>query len=275
MGALTKTRDTIAYAGVVTDLVVETPEGLTLRFGIAGAGSRSAAALVDLFLWGAALFAALFFFQVVLGGLGGFAIWIGAGTILSLVSYHAGFSVLWHGQTPGKRLMGIAVFDENGLGATPPAAHPALALLAGGGLPARAGPARRPDLMMAATPHHQRLGDRVAGTLVLRSSRQRQPSDPLRRIAWSQLPNRRLELVPALAARFDGDDVAFLGELLGRVGVEPAARGRLFRRAVGALCGAPRAGSRTAPGVARGTRALSWRSSSCSCARCAGAPRER
>ena len=49
------------------DLVLETPEGLTLRHELAGAGSRSAAGLIDLTLLGLLmLFAVLFLLS--LGG---------------------------------------------------------------------------------------------------------------------------------------------------------------------------------------------------------------
>jgi uncharacterized RDD family membrane protein YckC len=213
----------------MTDLVVETPEGLTLRYEIAGAGSRSAAALIDVTIWGLATLTLLFFFQVVLGGLGGLAIWVAAGTILSLVTYQVAFAILGRGVTPGKRLLGLLVVDEDGLPATG-LQH----LLRGLFWPFEAilfVPVPLGVVVMAATPRHQRLGDHVAGTLVLRAPERRSVGEPLRRSRWSELPNQRLGLVPALAARFDGEDVAFLRDALGRVDVEPDARARLLIRA--------------------------------------------
>ena len=41
------TTGTLTYRAVMTELVVETPEGLTLRHEVAGAGSRAAAAMID------------------------------------------------------------------------------------------------------------------------------------------------------------------------------------------------------------------------------------
>ena len=212
----------------MSNLVVETPEGLALRFEVAGAGSRSAAAAIDVSLWALALLTALLFVQVVLGGLGGLGIVIGAGLVVSLVLYHAVFGVVWHGQTPGKRVLGIGVVDESGLGATP-GQHVLRALF----WPFEAlimVPVPLGIVMMAATSSHQRLGDRVAGTVVLRRPNRRLPAQAFPRERWSELPNRVLPLVPAHAARFDGGDLAFLGELLGRSGIEAPSRARLLRR---------------------------------------------
>ena len=213
----------------MADWVVETPEGLTLRYELAGAGSRSAAALIDFALWSTATLAALFFFAGVLGGLGGLAVWVTAGTVLSLVGYQVAFAAWWGGKTPGKRVMGLSVVDENGLHA---ALHqhvlrslfwPFEALLL---VPIPLG-----VVLIAATSRRQRLGDRVAGTLVLLDSTRHLPAEPLARASWSELPTHRLELVPAHAARFGTEDVEFLRDLLGRTGVEHAVRARLLRRA--------------------------------------------
>ena len=212
----------------MTELVVETPEGLSLRFEVAGAGSRSAAGLVDVTVWALGFLAALLLVQLVLGTPG--AVWLGTGAMLTLVGYHALFGAMGRGMTPGKRLLGLEVYDENGFRPTT-TQH----LLRSIFWPLEATlmvPVPLGLMIMAATPRHQRLGDMVAGTLVLRRPSMARHAEPLRGQRWSELPNRRLDLVPAHAARFDGRDLGLLGELLGRARLDPRARGPLHRRAV-------------------------------------------
>lgn len=210
------------------ELVVETPEGLTLRHELAGAGSRCAAGLVDVLLWGAALFLALVFLTVFLGGAAGLALWIGAGIVVSLVGYQVAFGFLWGGRTPGKWLLGLRVVDEQGFPASL-TKH----LLRGLFWPLEVVlvlvPVPLGVILVATTPRRQRLGDMVAGTVVVRDARSRVAGEPFARESWSGLPRRRLGLVPAHVARFDGEDVDFLRELLGRAGLEREARDRLLR----------------------------------------------
>ena len=212
----------------MTELVVETPEGLTLRHEVAGAGSRAAAAMIDASLYFVAMGVLVLLTGLVLE-LGAIATWLVAGWILAMISYHAFFGILWDGATPGKKALGLTVVDEHGLPAAPlqhvlrSMLWPVEALLF---VPVPIG-----VVLMAATPRHQRLGDRVAGTLVLRRSPRALRPEPLRDKRWSKLPVRRLELVPAHASRFDGEDLAFLRDLIARSNIEQTARHRLMRRA--------------------------------------------
>ena len=151
------------------DLLVETPEGLTLRYELAGAGSRSAAALIDLALWGAAmLFAALVL--TLLGGAGGLVLWVVTGMLLSLSAYQILFASFWGGLTPGKWLVGLRTIDEEGFPATI-LQH----VLRGLFWPLEAVilivPVPFGVILMASTPRRQRLGDMVAGTVVVLSPR--------------------------------------------------------------------------------------------------------
>ncbi len=211
----------------MTELVVETPEGLTLRYEVAGAGSRTAAAMIDAAIWGTVTTLAILVFAA--AGLGAFVTWIAAGSILSLIGYHLLFAALWQGATPGKRALGLRVVSESGLSAT--VRQYALRSIFWPIEAALFVPVPFGIVLMAATPRHQRLGDLVAGTLVLRQPRVRATPEPFTRARWSELPNHRLALVPAHAARFDGEDVDFLRELLGRTGIELGAKKRLFRNA--------------------------------------------
>ena len=214
-------------AAAMSELVVETPEGLTLRYEIAGAGSRSAAAMIDTAIW--VTVTLVVFLVFLFAELEAFAIWVATGSIISLIAYHVLFAVFGNGATPGKRVLGLMVVSENGLPASW-SQH----VLRGLFWPVEAFipvPVPFGIVMMAATPRHQRLGDMVAGTLVLRPPSRRATAEPFKRTRWSTLPNHRLELVPAHAARFDGEDVDFLRELLGRTRVDVGARKRLFRSA--------------------------------------------
>ena len=210
-------------------LVVETPEGVELRHEVAGAGSRSAAALLDLVFFGtgwlslviALLVASQFDFSGLSEPL--FYAMIGGGTLL-LTGYHVLFGVLWEGQSPGKRALGIRVTSANGY---PAAWHQHLMrglflvpeMIALVGL-----------VLMVASSRSQRLGDHVAGTLVLREPRARRAAEPFAGETWSGLAQRTLPLVPALGARLGADDHEHLRELLSRQGLEREQQRRLYVR---------------------------------------------
>ncbi|NWG22515.1 MAG: RDD family protein [Chloroflexi bacterium] len=98
--------------------LVETPENIELAYDVAGIGSRFLAAIVDSALIGVAQVILLFalglaselvaFAESVLLALGvvlGFAIVWG---------YYIAFELVWNGQSPGKRLIGLRVVSEGG-----------------------------------------------------------------------------------------------------------------------------------------------------------------
>src|SRR5207248_7136405 len=93
------------------DYRVLTPERVNLEYGIAGIGSRAAAALVDTGIQLAALivlvvgltagFAVLERFSGVSGGFVGLALFTLA--VFAVANgYYILFEILWNGQTPGK-----------------------------------------------------------------------------------------------------------------------------------------------------------------------------
>lgn len=106
------------------ELTLVTPENVEIRYTLAGLGSRFAAAAVD------ALLQVLLLALIVLpmgivgssrpGLLGGdlqiaLAVLGIVAVFLFLVGgYYLLFETLWNGQTPGKRLLGIRVIQENG-----------------------------------------------------------------------------------------------------------------------------------------------------------------
>src|SRR5437879_2493286 len=106
-----------APSGSLSDKhVIETPEQMPLAFAIAGIGSRFLALAVDTLIQ-AGVVIVLFIVISVLGfyseavGLRQHYIWVIASSVgiffLIIFGYFAVFEILWNGQTPGKRVVGI------------------------------------------------------------------------------------------------------------------------------------------------------------------------
>jgi uncharacterized RDD family membrane protein YckC len=168
-------------------LTISTPEGVSLDVTLAGLGSRISAGFVDVIIQGAILL----LLSAILGGfLGGQdfpdagrdasdgeVLLIGLAIItvfmfVTLFFYSVFFETLWSGRTPGKRILGIRVVRDNG---------------------ARIGfkaslirnLVRFVDLLpsayivgmwgILASSKNQRIGDMVAGTLVIRDHRAPEP----------------------------------------------------------------------------------------------------
>jgi uncharacterized RDD family membrane protein YckC len=105
------------------DYSVLTPERVSLEYGIAGIGSRAGAAIIDTLIQlvalvvvaaagtgagaAASLSSGRFVEVIVIAvvALGAFAITVG---------YFMVFEIVWNGQTPGKRILGIRVIRESG-----------------------------------------------------------------------------------------------------------------------------------------------------------------
>lgn len=214
----------------VTILVVETSEGVPLRIDVAGAGSRLAAGMIDGLLIGV-VFLIVTIVVMLAGALdesGTSRFLLGllvGGAVLLVALYHVGFHLLWNGQTPGKRLLGIRVASADGRPATGVQhvlrglVQPVDVLLQ---LPIALG-----LILIAVSSRHQRLGDFVAGTLVVR--------DHVPPHAWDPFPNERwgsavrtLPLTPVLVARLTPDERALLQAVVTREGLSNDARRSLF-----------------------------------------------
>jgi len=111
------------------DYTVLTPERVSLQYDIAGIGSRGAGVLVDTALQAISLTVVLLVSTLAVSfasGVAGVAIFgspaAGAvlvglyalATFLVTAGYFMLFEILWSGQTPGKRLVGVRVIRENG-----------------------------------------------------------------------------------------------------------------------------------------------------------------
>ncbi len=177
-----------------TDVAIETPEHIVFRHRLAGPARRFLAYLIDMVVcYGSFLAAA---FVVLVGALGGDALsraaedartatGVGVGALLLLLFaikwvYFTVLEARW-GTTPGKRALGCRVVTLTG---RPPGfgaaslrnvlrAADALPLSYGTGVLSAAG-----LVSMSATRTFQRLGDLVAGTLVVVPERPR-PAEPI------------------------------------------------------------------------------------------------
>jgi len=212
---------------------VEIPEDVRLSFRLAGPGPRALAYVVDLALRAILFLGFLIAVSLVrfvdLGGLS----W---GLLLVLVffmewGYGWLFEGFWNGQTPGKRAFGLRVVREDGHTAGVYEAMVRNLLRAADVLPAFYAVGL---VTMSVTSRFQRLGDLMAGTMVVHESR-----ETLRRetpdfegasllardelaAAWRP-PERTLDLIHAFALRR-----AQLGDArareIARILAEPLAR---------------------------------------------------
>jgi len=157
---------------------VLTPERVSLQYDIAGIGSRGAAAIVDTVIQSVALI--VIFVALTAGLVAGSAfLSVGSGPgaatlflalfILALFAVADGyfmlFEILWNGQTPGKRMVGIRVIRENGYPMRPIDAVIRNLVRMVDWLPGAYGIG---VLTMLLNKRSKRLGDFASGTIVVR-----------------------------------------------------------------------------------------------------------
>ena len=152
-------------------LSIDTPEQINLEYELAGPGSRFMALFVDLMIQGLCAIAIV----IVLGIAGvafhpfrGGGTWMLALTVLLMFAvqwgYFAIFEILWKGQTPGKRQAGIRVINETGRAVS---AYEAVARNLLRVVDALPGPYAVGAIVMFLSPQSKRIGDYVAGTVVV------------------------------------------------------------------------------------------------------------
>jgi uncharacterized RDD family membrane protein YckC len=157
------------------EIRIETPEAVSFGYEVAGIGSRFMAALVDSFL---IVIMQAVVVLVILGVLaatpgdllsGQFGVWIVAGLGLLafalLWGYYLFFEMLWNGQSPGKRWVGLRVIKDTGapVSLVDSAIRNLVRLV--DFLPAYYGVG---VIVMFLNDQARRLGDFAAGTLVIR-----------------------------------------------------------------------------------------------------------
>jgi len=153
-------------------LTIDTPEQIALEFPLAGAGSRFLALAIDTFVQLAIVLVLALVALVVLWirslGYQAIATWAFAGLILLgfllYYGYFAAFEALWGGQTPGKRAVGLRVISVTG---QPITAFDALLRNLLRIVDQMPGIYAVGILSIFFTSRNQRLGDLVAGTVVV------------------------------------------------------------------------------------------------------------
>lgn len=217
-------------------LEIHTPEGITLEREIAGFGSRAAACLLDFVIVATAW---LLLFLVVLTGVSmdptglsdlAIVVLVG-GAALLVMGYFLGFHIGMAGQTPGKRAVGIRVVSADGY---PPSflQYSLRTLLMM--IDAVAFPLSMLSIAFFTvlyTERRQRLGDLVAGTLVLFEDRVGQVREPYETSRYSTLEKRTFEFSPVQAAKLEAADLDFLRKLLTRSELATDVRRRLYVKA--------------------------------------------
>jgi uncharacterized RDD family membrane protein YckC len=156
-------------------LTIRTPEGVELNLTLAGVGSRFAAAIVDVIIE-TIVVVAMVVLVLETNGFGAGGNW-GAAILfvvvfLVVLGYDVAFEVLASGRTPGKRWNGIRVVLDGGqpIGFLASAIRNLLRLIDW-----------LPSLYLVGvvsilvTTKNQRLGDLVAGSIVVRERRARAP----------------------------------------------------------------------------------------------------
>lgn len=201
---------------------VETPEHVVLRYEVAGLGSRGLAALIDHLIILVCLWA-LGALSSVMDAIG--ARWFEAAGILLAFTlawgYFTAFEAWWHGQTPGKRMLGLRVVRADG--------HPAGFAAAATRNLVRAADLLPPPyltgiLFLFFHPRSRRLGDLAADTLVVRDGVEATAAPAI--TSGPRQGARPLEAV--LAARLSPEEYRVLEEFVTRSAtLDDAARGRL------------------------------------------------
>jgi uncharacterized RDD family membrane protein YckC len=156
-------------------LTIETPEQTLLDFAVAGIGSRFLAILLDVLIQSAVALAAFFVFLLFSATLGKAgpksSMWVGAFLILFYFllyfGYYAFFEIVWNGQTPGKRKVGIRVIKDDGRPLTPAESIGRNLMRIVDWLPLFYGVG---IICAFFSKGNKRLGDLVAGSLVVRET---------------------------------------------------------------------------------------------------------
>jgi uncharacterized RDD family membrane protein YckC len=210
-------------------LRIDTPEQIALELPIAGIGSRSLAIAIDtvlqVVLFLASLLALGFVGRGMSLGLGGLRLTrflepYGPAVIVLFLfglywGYFAFFEIIWKGQTPGKRAVRIRVIKESG---RPINAYEAIGRNLVRVIDLLPGMYAVGITCMMLNRHSQRLGDYVAGTVVVHDARSdvAQPD-------WSGEGNASN---PDVAQLTSGDLVLIETYLQRRLELEPEVRDR-------------------------------------------------
>jgi uncharacterized RDD family membrane protein YckC len=218
------------------DYRVLTPERVSLEYGIAGIGSRGGAVLVDMCIQVVVL---IVFTAALAGGtaaIGTFlegvsrgagililGVWVLAAFIITS-GYFMVFEIVWNGQTPGKRLLGLRVIRESGYPIRPVDSVIRNLVRVVDWLPIGYSIG---VLVMLLNSRSRRLGDFAGGTLVVREGARRALSSLTPPAAVADQPR---------SYTLSGTDATLVRDfLVRREGMDLGARAELAKRLANAL----------------------------------------
>jgi uncharacterized RDD family membrane protein YckC len=213
---------------------VLTTEKVPFSYRVAGLGSRFLAWLVDLFVIVGLDFMGLMVGSVLIVGRPGlgsalFFIW----HFVVLWGYFLFFEWLWHGQTPGKALLGIRVIQWRGteMNFFQSAVRNLLRVVDSLPVPAPLGPGLLGFVVAACNRENRRLGDLAADTLVVHVERNVRPVLALGE-ARGEADRQRLALLRQRLSQLDREQKQTLLDLcLRRDQLRVMERARLFQAA--------------------------------------------
>jgi uncharacterized RDD family membrane protein YckC len=204
-------------------VTIETPEQVAMELAPAGIGSRFLALALDTVIQGILyilIFLVMFFLATSIHARSGLSpTWASAIVVLFLFciywGYFAGFEILWHGQTPGKRVAGIRVVKDSG--------RPITAIEGIGRNLMRAIDGLFFYLVgvivIVISRQNKRLGDYVAGTIVVHDK----PSYAVKP-DWSFDRSSTVSLVPELSNISEQDLIVIETFLHRRLDLDPMVR---------------------------------------------------
>jgi uncharacterized RDD family membrane protein YckC len=215
------------------DYAVLTPERVSLEYGIAGIGSRGGAAIIDTLIQSVALtvvgIAGVSASAVLNAASSRFALTIliallAVGGFIITAGYYLVFEIVWNGQTPGKRAVGIRVIRENGYPMRPIDSVIRNIVRVADWLPFFYGLG---VLVMLFNKRSRRLGDFTAGTIVVREGARRGLTSV---VAPTAAPPEA-----PLVALSSADATLVRDFLVRRGSMHPSARANLAKRLAAAL----------------------------------------
>jgi uncharacterized RDD family membrane protein YckC len=182
--------DTFAHQINADELRIDTPELVSIEMAVAGIGSRFVAVTVDYLIWGVAFVLLVIAASLILPSLHTFARfsenWAVGLIFLLIFLFHWGYFALFegldHGRTPGKRIARIRVIHCSGRSISFVESLARNLVRAIDYLPGVYGVG---IVAIFCSRRHQRLGDMVAGTLVVRDSRTETPH-------WGEMGTRTI-----------------------------------------------------------------------------------
>jgi uncharacterized RDD family membrane protein YckC len=197
-----------------TDVRVSTAEHVRVSYPIAGIGNRFVAAFIDAGLQALLLtsyvialiaLAQLEFFPQSEAAISIYLALAVLGLFLLIWGYYVAFEALWNGQTPGKRLVGIRVIGDDGapVGGFAVIVRNLVRIIDFLPFPYAIG-----VLVMLLSPKGQRLGDIVAGTIVVKARAERdfqalrtRATAPVATLTVRALPGEAQRIVREFALR--------------------------------------------------------------------------